>query len=117
MIGNIHNMAMTIQKKQTLAWRKTTGDTINEIGYAVTTYSPAVNIIGSFQPVPKSVYQQYGLDFQKSYFTFYTNNAIGDITRGVSGDQFDYKGCTYQCLSLNDWFDFGGWIGVLCVLV
>lgn len=115
MIGNLHNAALSIQKKQVVGWYKFNRRDINEIGLDVAVYDPEVFLTGSLQPVAKNLYQQYGLDLSKIYVTFYSATRLLDVTRDVSGDQISFKGRRYQCLSLNDWFDYGGWIGILCV--
>ena len=72
---------------------------------------------GSFQPVPRRVYEAYGLDLQKQYFTFYVPSNVFDISRDRSGDQITFRGFRYQCESNNDWFAEDGWKGVLCVMI
>lgn len=87
---------------------------LNVIGQDVTTYLEAVTLWGSWQPVPRKLYLEYGLDLQRDYFTFYTSNNLLDITRDVSGDQLSFKGRRYQVESDNDWYQLDGWKGVLC---
>jgi hypothetical protein len=115
--SNLLNMALTIIAKQTISYTRAIGRTVNNIGQYVTNYASPVNIVGSFQPVPRAMYELYGLDFQKSYFTFYSSNDLIDIQRDVSADQISFNSQTYQCLSSNDWFAIDGWVGILCVLI
>lgn len=113
--SNLLNMAFTVIAKQTITYYRATGRTLNNVGQDVTTYAPGVTVLGSFQPVPRKLYELYGLDLQKSYFTFYASSNIIDVTRDVSGDQLSFKDERYQCESNNDWFQIDGWKGVLCV--
>jgi hypothetical protein len=112
---NLLNMALQIIARQTIAYYQYASRTLNAVGQDVTTYASPVNITGSWQPVPRKLYIEYGLDLQKDYFTFYTSNNLLDITRDVSGDQIAFRGRRYQVESDNDWFQLDGWKGVLCV--
>ena len=96
---------------------KDMGRTTNEIGLDVTNYATPVDIMGSLQAVPRSVYQAYGLDFQKNYLMFYTTADVIDLARDVSGDMLQYGGKKYQLVSETDWMQIDGWTGVLCVQV
>lgn len=89
----------------------------NEIGVLETIYDAPISIKGSFQPIPKNLYEQYDLDLSKNYATFYAPNDILDIQREVSGDYIVYAGKPYQCESNNDWFPQDGWKGVLVIQV
>jgi hypothetical protein len=113
--SNLLNMALTIIAKQTIQYYKFLSRSENSIGQDVTVYDTAVNIVGSWQPVPRNLYQVYGLDLQKDYFTFYTSNDLLDISRDVSGDQVAFNGVRYQCESNTDWYQLDGWKGILCV--
>ena len=112
--SNILAQALKVIKPQTLQYFKYLGRTVNSVGQYVTAYEPVVNIRGSFQPVDKKLYAQYGLDLQKDYFTFYTLNNLLDITRDVSNDQLGYQGSRYQCESNVEWFTLDKWKAVLC---
>lgn len=112
---NLLNMALTLIAKQAVTYYQYVSRTPNLVGQYVTTYATGVDMYGSFQAVPKRLYEQYGLDLQKSYSTFYTSNPILDITRDVSGDQMVYAGRRYQVESNNDWYAQDGWKGVLVV--
>ena len=115
--ANLLNMALSIIAKQTITYYRMIDRELNDVGQDVTVYAAPVSIVGSFQPVPRNLYQLYGLDFQKSYFTFYTSNNVKDVQRDVSGDQIAFNNQRFQCESNNDWFALDGWKGVLCVLI
>jgi len=112
---NILNMALQIIQEQIIQYYQYESRSLNSIGQDVTVYAAPVNIVGSWQPVPRKLYLAYGLDLQKDYFTFYTSNNILDITRDVSGDQVSFRGRRYQVESDNDWYQLDGWKGILCV--
>lgn len=113
--SNLLNMAFQIIAKQTVIYYQYASRITNAIGYEVTTYESGVTLSGSFQPVPRSLYSQYGLDLQKSYFTFYVSKNILDLERNVSGDQISFNGSRFQCESNVEWFNIDGWTSVLCV--
>lgn len=112
---NLLNMALTVISRQSLTYYKFAARTLNIIGQDITIYDTPITLVGSWQPVPRKLYQQYGLDLQKDYFTFYTSNNVLDLERDISGDQVAFNGKRYQCESDNDWYQMDGWKGILCV--
>lgn len=114
---NLLNAALRIQPKQTVQYSKFSGRTTNEIGFDVCTYDTAVDLVGSLQAVPRSVYEQMGLNFQKRYVMFYASSPIQDVGRDVSGDKIAFGSKTYQVVSATDWHPINGWQSVLCVEV
>ena len=115
--SNILDLAMTVLGSQTVNYFRALDRTLNNIGQNITEFDAGILVSGSFQPVPRRLYEIYGLDFQKSYFTFYVSKNVIDLQRNVSGDQLEFQGQRYQCESNNDWFGEDGWVGVLCVLI
>jgi hypothetical protein len=115
--SNLLNKALSVIARQTVAYYQFTGRVQNEVKQYVATYAAAQPITGSFQPVPRRLYQTYGLDFQKQYINFYTSNNLLDIQRDVSGDQITYCGKRYQVLSATEWANIDGWVEVMCVFI
>lgn len=113
--SNLLNMALSIQGKQTVLYSKWLERTENEIGYDVSKYGRADKVQGSFQPVPRSVYQVYGLDLSRNYATFYVSKNMLGVERDVGGDRVLYNGKEWQALAPNDWFAQDGWVGMLLV--
>jgi len=113
--SNILNMALTLIAKQLVAYFPFNSRVLNSVGQNVTAYSSPFPLAGSLQAVPRQLYQQFGLDLQKNYVTFYTSSNLLDVNRDVSGDQLIYAGRRYQVESANDWFAQDGWKGVLCI--
>jgi hypothetical protein len=111
---NLLNLALSVIAKQSLVYYKFASRSQNVIGQDVTVYAPGATIVGSWQPVSRKLYEQYGLDFQKDYFVLYTSNNTLDITRDVSADQVAFNGQRYQCESNTEWFQLDGWNGILC---
>lgn len=113
--SNLLNMCLTLIAKQAVTYYEFLSRAENAVGQDITTYEAPVTLYGSFQAVPKKLYELYGLDLQKEYSTFYASNDLLDINRDVSGDQIVYNSRRYQIESANDWYAQDGWKGVLCV--
>jgi hypothetical protein len=113
--SNLLNMAFRIIAQQALVYYHYLGRTQNSVGQDISQYSDAKKIFGSFQPVPRVLYQSLGLDFQKDYWMFYTSNNLIDVGRSVSGDQIAFNGQRYQCESDNDWYQIDGWKGSIFI--
>ena len=114
---NLHNMAMTLITKQTVQYVKYLSRVRNAEGIWVPNYAKGMYLSGSFQPVPRRLYQQWGLDLQKNYATFYTSTQLQDVQRDMSCDQIYFGGKAWAVESSNDWFAVDGWVGVLVVEV
>lgn len=116
--SNLLRTALRIIGQQTIAYYQATGRVNNAAGLFVTTYADPVDIRGSFQPIDRAYYLQYGLDFTKTYAKWYDpNGAIHDVQRGTSGDKIVYAGSTYTALSNIDWKEPDGWTGTMFVRV
>lgn len=114
---NLLNMALTVIQQQTIQYYQYSTRSLNAVGQDITVYLSPVSIVGSWQPVPKNLYQVYGLDLQKEYFTFYTSNDVLDVNRDVSGDQVVFNNRRYQCQSDVEWFALDGWKSILCIYI
>ncbi len=115
--SNLLNLAFSVIAKQSVIYYKALGRALNNVGQDVTTYAAGASLLGSFQPVPRNLYQQFGLDLQRSYFNFYVSADLIDLGRDVSGDQIVFNNQRYQCESATDWYSIDGWKAVLCVLI
>lgn len=114
---NVLQAALSVQPKQCVNYHRFTSRLTNEIGLDNPAYARGTPIYGSFQPVPRNLYQTYGLDFNNNYATFYTLTSMIDIQRDVSADQITFGGKRFQVLNANDWFAVNGWQGVLVVQI
>lgn len=114
---NLLNMAFRLIAQQSVVYYHFLGRTQNSIGQDVSQYSLGKKIVGSFQPIQRSLYMQLGLDLQKDYWNYYSSNNINDLERSVAGDQIGFNGQRYQCESNTDWFQIDGWKGTLFIHV
>lgn len=113
--SNLLNMALRVIARQTVSYFVFTGRVLNSYGQDIPTYADPIQITGSFQAVPRQLYEKYGLDLQKTYYTFYSSTNIIDVGRDTAGDQLSFNNQRFQVESGNDWFATDGWKGVLCV--
>ena len=115
--SNLLRMAQRIIRPSTVQHYVFVDRTTNEIGMLVSNFDPPVDILGSFQPVPRTLYQAMGLDFRKNYAMFYSTVFLQDVSRDRTGDQLEFGGVRWQIESSNDWHAVDGWNGILCVEV
>lgn len=113
--SNILNMAMGLIGAQTVGWERFTGFTTNAAGVDVPSFADEVPLTGSFQAVPFKLVQQLGLDWSKTYATFYASVNFGEPERDKTGDRLTYAGKVYQIESKTTWHAQDGWDYVLCV--
>ncbi len=97
-------------------------------GVYLSTYAAPVTLAKqSVQPVPRDRYQQIGLDFQKSYVTWYVphldfvsiqRNSGGDVIEwpvNVDGSLIPGVSSRYQLPSDTPWQIQDGWASAICV--
>lgn len=114
--ANLLLSALSVIARTSVTYYQATGRALNDVGQDVTTYALPVVKTGSLQAIPKNLYEQYGLDLQKKYYNFFTENNFVDIQRGVSNDLIVYAGNVYQCESATDWYGIDGWLEMLVCL-
>src|SRR5690242_14433873 len=102
--SDLLDFALTIIETQTVQYKKTNGRTTSSVGQYIPSFDDPVNVDGSMQPVPRSRYEAYGLDFSKNYYTFYVSKDFIGVDRDVAGDQIIFNGKLFQVQSTNDWF-------------
>jgi hypothetical protein len=115
--SNIFLLAASVIGLQDITYYRYKDRTQNAAFQFITTYETAITIQGSFQPVQRDLYQEYGLDFQKNYAMLYCAKDIMDVQRDISGDKIVYKNKTYQCQSNLYLYDVDGWVGVMVVQI
>lgn len=113
--SNILDLALSVINSQVVQYFRFVSRTLNANKLWEIAYESPILIEGSLQPVPKQLYAEYGLDLEKTYYTFYSSNNILPVMRDVSGDQLIFNNQLFQCEATNDWFAIDGWVGVLCV--
>jgi len=113
--SNLLKKAFKVIAQTPVTWEVLSGTIINDIGMEVKSYLPPAIIKGSVQPVSKDKYEQFGLDFKKVYFNFYTTNEILGVGRDFSGDRVTYNNIQFQVTDETEWFNLDGWNHALLV--
>lgn len=114
---NVLKTALKMIPPEPIEYYKFSSRAINDIGIEENTYSSAITIHASVQAVPRSMYEQLGLDLQKKFVTVYTAQNVIDVGRDTSGDKFLYYGETYLIESKTDWISFNKWNSFMAVRV
>ncbi len=116
--SNILSKALRTIRPQCVTYHRYIGQAVDDAGIVTLQYAAARPIKGSWQPVPRSLYQSLGLDFNKIYVNFYCPKVdILDIQRDVGSDQITFQDERYQVNSATDWSAIDGWVAVLCVQI
>jgi hypothetical protein len=116
-LGNLLNKALTLIPKQSFQYFANTGRILQPNGQYLAIYASPRALTGSVQPVPKTLYEKYGLEFNLNYFTFFVSRNAMDVTRNLSGDAFFYNDDYFQCEQKTDWFAYDGWVSILAIQV
>lgn len=110
-------MALRVIAAQQFAYYKFICNDLNAIGLNVPNYDIPLQLRGSVQPVARSMYEQLGLDLDKTYLNVWTSNTLVDIDRDRSSDQIVFNGQRYQATSNTPWFPIDGWTAAIFVKV
>lgn len=117
--SNILKQALTVIGSATVNYFAYAGKTTGPSGLVTTSYAAPVTVKkGSLQIVPRSRYSEYGLDWAKSYVTWFVPDINAtSISRNPddTGDVIEWKGRRYQLIGDTPWFNVDGWNEVLCV--
>lgn len=111
--SNLLKTALSVIGNQSFYYYRFLARSSNPNGQYVTIYNPPARLNGSIQPVPRTLYDVYGLDLQKHYITLFVSADVLDISRDISGDLIMYRGQMYQSLSKTKWFQQDGWGSVI----
>jgi hypothetical protein len=115
--ANILSTALRVLSAQSFQYLACQPRDLNSIGVYVPSYAPPVTLTGSVQPVPRELYERYGLEFQRNYINVFVSRDVIDVARDVSGDKVTFNGDNYQCMSKTPWYAVDGWDQILCVQV
>lgn len=113
---NLLNMALTLIAEQTIQYYAFVNRSLNAVGQEISVYAEPITLKGSFQPLSRALYQTFGLDLQRSYYSFYVSKNVMDLERDISPDLIVFNGLVLQCESNNDWYSQDGWKGILVCL-
>lgn len=113
---NILSKASTLIPLKRYQYLKFNSNIVNDVGIITPSYDVAITIKANIQPVNRSVYEQFGLDMQKTYYTIFTSETLQDLQRDKTGDKIIFNGKTLQIESnKGDWdsqYGFNSYLGV-----
>lgn len=115
MIPNLFNLATSVIPPETIQYKHFIGNTVNSIGLAVPTYDEPVLIKASVQAVGDDLYKALGLDFQKEYYTVYSNQRMYGLNEQAQPDMLIFHGSTFMVHKNTHWDEYNGWGSVLVV--
>lgn len=113
--SNLLNTALRVIGNQSFTYVPYVSRSISANGMYVNTYGDSQTLTGAVHPIPRKLYDQYGLDFQKNYVKVHISANLIDIARDVAGDKIVFNGNNYQVESRTPWFAIDGWNSLLCV--
>lgn len=115
--SNLLKMAGSVIGFQKFTLYQWTGKTItDDAGRDKPVFStPIPNVKGSIQPVSRSMYETFGLDFQKNYIMVYSSVALRDLKRDETPDELEFNRRRYMVESNTDWLFQDCWRGSLCI--
>lgn len=111
--SNLLKQALRVIAPSTVTYNRFLARVLNSIGLYENTYEAPVQIKGSFQPVPRQMYAEFGLNLEKRYALFYTLSNMITIERDKSNDTIIFAGITYQCEANSEWYQIDGWNATL----
>jgi len=114
---NLLDLALTIIATTTIQYYAFDSRATNEILLDVTTYAAPVDVEASVQAVPRKVYSDMGLDFNKEYIAIWASQEFENLMRDRPGDQVGFGGERYEIMEESDWFTIDGWDAVLAIKV
>lgn len=116
---NLLAMALTVIASNSVNYFAFAARVTQANGVDLTTYHPFVTITqGCTQAVDRSLYKEYGLDWEKTYIVWYVPNLnASDIARDTSADVIEVDNGRYQLAGGTDWFKRDGWKSFLGVLI
>jgi len=113
---NLLRQALKLIGPQTVKLQLFSSRAVQPNGQWRSTYSAPVDIPeGSLQAVPVTRYAAMGLDFERTYVTWYTSAKCQGAARDRSPDQFIWNGRLFDVHSVTPWMMQDGWNEVVGV--
>lgn len=88
---------------QTIQYQSFLRSDINEYGYEVPIFSDLTTIEASVQPVTQIMMYRLGLDFDKIYFSVWSQADLKNSGRDRVADRVIYNGRLFDVINVDDW--------------
>ena len=111
-LGNLLELALTVLPAVNFEHRYFLGETVNEIGVKVPSYSEWTACRGMVQPVQRSRYEELGLDFAKDYINVWGSIPLHSVGLQNQPDQLRWNGFLFTITAVNEWNQYNGWVNV-----
>jgi hypothetical protein len=115
--ANLLAMALSIMEPAAVLFYPFISRNVNAIGLEVSTYGEPVTLEGSVQAMPRSEYEQLGLDLAREYITFYAQANMQNSGRDRENDYLAWDGFRWDIVNVTAWHGIDGWSSVLAVKV
>ena len=113
--ANLLNLASRLIRLTPVPYYRYGNRVLNENRIWVSSFYPVTTIPMSVQRVPRDVYMQQGLEFQRNYVSLFASVDLVDLARDAGGDKVLWGGRWFQIESQNTWFEQDGWAKSLAV--
>ena len=110
-------MALSIMQPTSVEYYAFASRTVNAVGYEVGVYAEPVTLEGSMQAMPRSEYEQLGLDLAREYVTFYAQEDMQNSGRDRENDYLVWQGYRWDIVNVTAWHGIDGWSSVLAVKI
>lgn len=116
MFNNLLLTALTVIPPETLSYEKWQGNTTNEIGFDVPSYSDPVLVKGSIQyHIAEKMYQAFGLSLNKHYALVNLPASVVGLEESLTPDRLTFHGKKWIIIKNNNWHTYNGWCKVIVV--
>ncbi|WVW37745.1 putative head protein [Aeromonas phage Gekk3-15] len=104
--------ALELIDPKEIQFRRFLSRSLNSIGIYESQFEPDVTVEACVQAVPRTLYKQFNLDWQKNYLSVYISRSVLDLQRDSAGDRFVIDNRLYQAVSEVPWFEIDGWVNI-----
>ena len=113
-LGNLLEAALSLLPPVTFEYRLYRGETVNDFGISVPSYSEWMVCVGMVQPVEASQYQDMQLDFAKRAINVWGSIDLNAIDVQDHPDQVRFQGRVFNTERCTDWLGYNGWHCFVC---
>lgn len=113
---NLLLTALAVIPPEPIKYEKWVSNTVNSIGYDVSTYAEAVDTIASIQThISEKMYQAFGLDFNRNYCLVNIPAEVVGVSEQMTPDRLTFHGRKWIVVKGNNWHAYNGWCKVIVI--
>lgn len=115
-IGNLLEGALSVLPFVCFKYRSFRRSEVDEFGQSVQAFNEWKLCRGMVQPVNRSLYEDMGLDFTKTYISVWGSIPLDASSEKQDGsDQLLWNGHLWNITAVNEWNQYNGWANVTAV--